>query len=410
MIRYELKKIFGKFSAKIALAVLVVTLVGCVSMAVGEAYWVNEQGEKETGYAAAQKLRAARKEWAGPLDEEKLRQVILENQRIEHSPEAQSKDIRQNDIAFGRKQGFYEIWWLLNYSYADGFRTLDAYKANSVTPDMAGSFYDNRAALLEKWLYDKTDVADSLFSENEKRFLLKQYRELETPMYYDYVGGWQGVQYGLAPLIGIYSLVIAFLAAGIFSDEFHWKSDAVFFSSRHGRKKGTRSKIWAGFLLATVLYWSGVLVYCLFTLCYLGFDGWNCPVQILYWKSFYKISVLQLFLLTIGFGYLGVLFITFLTMWISAKTRSAVLSVVVPFMIILLPSILENFGGDAINKIICLLPDRLLMTESVLTTFSVYSVGKTVFGAMQILPWPYLLLTVLLVPAMYRGFGRKQIL
>lgn len=410
MIRYELKKIFGKISAKIALAVLVVTLVGCVSMAVGDAYWINEQGEKETGYAAAQKLRAARKEWAGPLDEEKLRQVILENQRIEHSPEAQSKDIRQNDIAFGRKQGFYEIWWLLNYSYADGFRTLDAYRANSVTPDMAGSFYDNRAALLEKWLYDKTDAADSLFSENEKQFLLKQYRELETPMYYDYVGGWQGLQYGIAPLIGINSLVIAFLAAGIFSDEFRWKSDAVFFSSRHGRKKGTRSKIWAGFLLATALYWAGVIVYCLFTLCCLGFDGWNCPVQILYWKSFYNISVLQLFLLTIGLGYLGVLFITFLTMWISAKTRSAVFSVVVPFMIILLPSILENFGGDAINKIIYLLPDKLLMTESVLTTFSVYSVGKNVFGAMQILPWPYLLLTVLLIPAMYRGFGRKQIL
>lgn len=410
MIRYELKKIFGKISAKIALAVLVVTLVGCVSMAVGDAFWINEQGEKETGYAAAQKLRAARKEWAGPLDEEKLRQVILENQRIEHSPEAQSKDIRQNDIVFGRKQGFYEIWWLLNYSYADGFRTLDAYRANSVTPDMAGSFYDNRAALLEKWLYDKTDAADSLFSENEKQFLLKQYRELETPMYYDHVGGWQGVQYGIAPLIGINSLVIAFLAAGIFSDEFRWKSDAVFFSSRHGRKKGTRSKIWAGFLLATALYWAGVIVYCLFTLCCLGFDGWNCPVQILYWKSFYNISVLQLFLLTIGLGYLGILFITFLTMWISAKTRSAVFSVVVPFMIILLPSILENFGGDAINKIIYLLPDKLLMTESVLTTFSVYSVGKTVFGAMQILPWPYLLLTVLLVPAMYRGFGRKQIL
>lgn len=410
MIRYELKKVFGKVSAKIALAVLAVTLVACCCMAVGNVEWVNEQGEKEFGYAAAQKLRAAQKAWAGPLDEEKLRQVISENQRIKNSPEAQSDSIRQRDIAFGWKQGIYEIWWLLNYSYADGFRSLDAYTADRVTPDMAGSFYDNRVALLEKWLYDETDVADSLYSEPEKQFLMKRYRELETPMYYDYVGGWDGLQYGIGLLISIYTLVITFLASGIFSDEFRWRSDAVFFSSRHGRQKGTRGKIGAGFLLATVLYWAGVIPYCLFTLCYLGFDGWNCPVQILYWKCFYNITTLQLSLLTIVFGYIGTLFLTFLTMWVSAKTKSAVFSVVMPFIIIFLPSILENIGNDAVNQVIGLLPDRLLIGDSVATTFSLYSVGKTVFGAMHILPWLYLILTALLVPAMYRGFSRKQIL
>lgn len=410
MIRYELKKIFGKVSAKIALAVLAVALIACCSMAVGNAEWVNAQGEKEFGYAAARKLCAAQKSWAGPLDEEKLRQVISENQRIEHSPEARSDSIRERDIAFGWKQGIYEIWWLMNYSYADEFRSLDAYKANSVTPDMAGSFYDNRVALLEKWLYDETDVADSLFSEPEKQFLLNRYRELETPLYYDYVGGWDGLQYGIAPLISIFALVITFLASGIFSDEFRWRSDAVFFSTRHGRQKGTRSKIAAGFLMATALYWAGVIPYCLFTLCYLGFDGWNCPVQILYWKSFYNISILQLSLLTVVFGYIGTLFLTFLTMWVSAKTKSAVFSVIVPFIIIFLPSILENIGNDAVNRVIGLLPDRLLMGDSVATAFSLYSVGKTVLGAMQILPWLYMALTALLVPAMYRGFSRKQIL
>lgn len=410
MIRYELKKIFGKISAKIALAVLIVTLIVSCSMAVGNAEWVNEQGEKEYGYAAAQKLRTAQKAWAGPLDEEKLRQVILENQRIENSPEAQSESIRERDIAFGWKQGFYEIWWLMNYSYADGFRSLDTYTADSVTPDMVGSFYDNRVTLLEKWLYDETDVADSLYSEPEKQFLLKRYRDLETPLYYDYVGGWDGLQYGIGLLISIFALVITFLAAGIFSDEFRWKSDAVFFSTRHGRQKGIRSKVAAGFLMATALYWAGVIPYCLFTLCYLGFDGWNCPVQIMYWKSFYHISVLQLSLMTVVFGYIGTLFLTFLTMWVSGKTKSAVFSVIVPFIIIFLPSILENIGNSTVNQIIGLLPDRLLIGDSVVTAFSLYSVGKSVFGAAQILPWLYLILTVLLVPAMYRGFSKKQIL
>lgn len=67
-----------------------------------------------------------------------------------------------------------------------------------------------------------------------------------------------------------------FLLAGIFSNEFKWKADAVYFSTLCGRNKATSAKIKAAFLLVTVLYWGAMLIYSLFTLCYLGFEGARC--------------------------------------------------------------------------------------------------------------------------------------
>ena len=81
MVRYELKKVFARPGSVIALLLLVGLLMVTVWAAVDVTY-VNEAGESEHGYAAAQKLRAMQKEWAGVLDEEKLRAAITENQRI----------------------------------------------------------------------------------------------------------------------------------------------------------------------------------------------------------------------------------------------------------------------------------------------------------------------------------------
>ena len=122
MVKYELKKIVSSTGGKIALALMALLVaVGCW-MCISEVEWVNERGDSETGLAAVSKLRAAQKEWAGVLDEERLAQIIRENQRICATPEAQSKDYRQNDIAYGWKQGIRPVLNMMNYAYSAGFQ------------------------------------------------------------------------------------------------------------------------------------------------------------------------------------------------------------------------------------------------------------------------------------------------
>ena len=54
--------------------------------------------ERQKNFAAVRHLRDAQKEWAEMLDEEKLRQVIEENNRINTTPEANSNNLTDSEI------------------------------------------------------------------------------------------------------------------------------------------------------------------------------------------------------------------------------------------------------------------------------------------------------------------------
>ena len=407
MVKYELKKIVSSTGGKIALALMALLVaVGCW-MCISEVEWVNERGDSETGLEAISKLRDAQKEWAGVLDEERLAQIIRENQRICATPEAQSKDYRQNDIAYGWKQGIRPVLNMMNYAYSAGFQEYDWYCNESVTPDRAGEFYGNRTKRMKDWLLDKTGSAQYLFNENEKQYLIDQYENLETPFYLDYTEGWKQVCYYAPFVIMMAALILGYLCAGIFAGEYRWKADSVFFSARHGRDKAVWAKIQAGLLLVTLVYWGSVLFYTLVGLGTLGFDGGSCPLQIDMWKSFYHLTMRKAWLLTVVGGYIGCLFFALLTMWVSAKTRSTVFASMVPFLLVFLPTFLENLNSDWVSKALGLFPHQLLEIYQALRYFYVYDFGITVKGALEIIPVLYLLLSAALVPIMYFRFRKR---
>lgn len=173
-----------------------------------------------------------------------------------------------------------------------------------------------------------------------------------------------------------------FLLAGIFSNEFKWKADAVYFSTLCGRNKATSAKIKAAFLLVTVLYWGATLIYSLFTLCYLGFEGASCVIQWQLWKSIYNLNMWQAWILTLISGYISNLFLAFLTMWISAKTKSTVFAVTTPFILIFLPSFLEG-RANWLDKILSLMPSHLLELYQNLGSFNILTIFGKVFRTLE---------------------------
>lgn len=410
MVRYELKKILGTTGGKVALVLMAAVVLVTFWFAGPCVEWINEQGESETGFAAIAQLRQAKKAWAGPLDEEKLQAVIRENQRIIATPEFQSKDYHQNDIAYGWKQGIADILYMLKFSFADGFRSFDSNTANRLVPEQAKDFYPNRAKLLNEWLYDTTDDGYYRLNDAEKEYLIAQYENWETPIIYDYATGWEQALTYTTTVTMLCALILGYLMAGIFSNEFKWHSDSIFFSTPYGRNQAVWAKIKAGFLLVTVAYWASILAFSLLTLSYLGFDGWNCPIQIFRWKCFYNITCGQYYLLVLVGGYVGNLFTSFLVMWISAKTRSSLFAVTIPYVIVFLPSFIPEFVNTTyVGKILALLPDRLLDTGMSASYFDLLSFGKKVVGAFPVCLLLYFILSLILVPAMYRAYRHKQI-
>lgn len=408
MILYEIKKVLSSRGGKITLLVFACVIAVSCWMATLGVEWMNESGEWETGRDAVRKLRTARQEWAGALDEEKLAEVIVELNRITAMPAYSSTDYLQRNLVQRRLQAIKPIREMLVFAYSPGFQTVDETVADRLTPADAASFYDNRLRLLKEGIYDESKMISRLLSEREKQYLISEYEKLETPFYYDYMEGWEQMLSNSYALILYGALVLGFLVAGIFSNEYKWKADAVFFSSLFGRDKATASKIKAGFLLVTLLYWIGVLVYTLFTLCFLGFVGGNCPIQLSYWKSFYNLTYVEAYLLAVAGGYIGNLFVAFLSMWVSAKTRSSVVAVTIPFIVIMLPGMLRGSSILWLNKLIALLPDQLMQVCNVIQNLDTYDLGFTVIKRVPILFAVYSILTILLVPFLYIAYLRKS--
>ena len=406
MICYEIKKVFTGTKSRAALLLLTLIIGVLCWFAMNVAY-VNETGEKETGPWAVARLRAAQKEWSGYLDEEKIRQVIAENKRICATPEAMSPDYRVTNIAYGWTQGIMEIRSLLNFSYAEEFRHYDYYLADSLAESQAGAFYANRTRLLQEWLEGD---AKEQFSDNEKTWLIRQYETLDTPFYYDYMKGWVQLFQFSPTIIMITMLFLGYLVGGIFSSEFAWRADAVFYTSFYGRNRAVLAKVKAGVGIVTGIYWAAVLLYSGVVLGYLGVDGWNCPVQADFtgWKCFYHITVWQKYLLTVTGGYIGCLFMSGLCMYVSARFRSAVLAVMVPFVLIFLPSFVGSIESPAVSKILGLLPDRLLQVGTAMGYFDLYTLGGKVTGAVPVLLVMYGILAMVLLPAVYYTGKRTE--
>lgn len=411
MVYYEIKKVFSKTSNKIAVLILLVLLGLICNFAITGVEYVNEEGNHESGISALHKLKEMRKEWEGELTEEKLMRVIEENARINATPEAQSKDIQQQNIAYGKKQGFDDIRTIVACFYS-GFQEWDYWAIDYLKPEDAKNFYSKRTEGLKDYLYSSEgDSVSYYFSEKEKAFLVKQYEEMETPLIYEDFTGWDESEYNAPMLIMFMCLILGFLVAGIFSNETRLKADSIFFSAYHGRKKAVRAKLVAGVAIVTVLYWFVMLLYSVIVLGVLGISGADCVIQISLagYKSFYNITFLQRHLLILFGGYIGILFVILVTMLVSAKTKSAVLSVMVPFILLFVPTFLSGGNNHILNEILKVLPDQLLQIGKPIKTFSLVEIGGTVTGVLHVLFPVYVVLSVVLGPVIYRVYRKAEV-
>ena len=404
MLRHELCKLFARPSGKAALLLLAV-LVAVSTFFACHVRYTDEEGQTQYGLSAVRQLRADQKAWAGPLDEAQLRRAIQANLDVRTSPDAQSEDVVRQDMAFHRQQAFEAIRDLLNSAYSEDFQAFDYFTADTLTPEDAPDFYANRVRLLQQWLEDNAFA----FSQAEQNYLVQQYQALETPMYVDYTTGWQQFYEFSPTVIIILCLFACFLVSGIFSQEGQWKTDAIFFTTFHGRGRGVSAKVGAGLLLLTVLYWVPFLLFGGITLAFLGADGAGCPVQLYAWKSLYNLTLGQGALLIALGGYLGTLFLGLLSMWVSAKSGSTVLAAVLPFAVIFLPALMLGDINTLLSNILGLLPDKLLQINRDLAYFDLYQLGDSVMGAIPILLVLYTVLTLLFIPLLYKTYQHKQL-
>lgn len=413
MVLYEVKKILTRPSCRIALLLLML-LSGwfCAQVMWGaeSAYWVNEQGQQETGPAAMKKLRDAQKEWSGTLDQELLQRALAELKRLDTERQAHPDD---PNYVYKWKQGLQHIRTLMNFSFKPDYtwKYEDYYVAETVDEEQLPDFYENRVNQLRRWLYDEASTANTRFSEKEKQYLIRNYESLEVPFEVGYTTGWD-MAYRISYYVILYGSIFAtFLVSGIFANEFRWKADSVYFSTELGRKRGSLAKLASGFLFTTVVYWGLLLTVNLLVLSLMGFDGANCPIQTgqNMWNRIYNITFLQRNILALGDGYLLWMFLSALVMLVSAVFSSLSLSVAVPSLLMLGTNFLDRRGyaGEG-SKIMMLLPHKMT-TAYGNEPIMLYSVFGKIVPPITIQRVLYPCLTIVLAILCYQIFRRKRI-
>lgn len=406
MVKFEIKKVFSRVGGRIAAFLLLILVTAVSASAVRSVGFVDENGKITYGFHAARKLRTAKAEWTGLLTEEVLAEVIRQNAMVEATPEAQSHSVQDNNKAYAMKQGYSDIRDFINCSLSP-FREYSYYRIDEVSPEAAKEIYDRRIRNLEDWL--ASDEAKDRYTEPQKAYFIRQYRKLETPMYYEDADGWYALLDHSQTIIMIMMLILSFLVCGIFSGEYQLKTDAVFFSSAEGRRRGVKAKIAAAVVIITVIYWVSIILYTAVVLSALGAGGSGSPIQVDFygWKSFYNITFLEDYLLSVCGGYIGTMFILTAEMLVSVVTKSAVVSIAVPFIMLFIPSFIGSLRS--VSGVLGLLPDQLLQVENAVRFFNAYEIGGTVAGALPILFILYSILFLLMVPVIYALYRKAEV-
>lgn len=411
LLHYELQKVFAKRANQITLLLLALLVAYTCRTALQQVEWIDDQGNSTTGHSAAVKLREASEEWSGVLDQELLEKALAGLKEIYNSTEVDAQSQESNWLLRNKLQGVQEIADLLGWSFVDDYGTFEE-MIGDLQPEDLSRFYANRIENRKAGLYeDESSWGYYNYSEAEKQFILSKFEALQTPLETGYHEGWVQAIEQLPTLLKYGIILLSFVLAGVFSDEFAWKTDTVYYNTLHGRTRATAVKVGLGFLMITVAYWLCVSIYSSIVLGNLGTKGGNCSIQVHanYWNIREQMTLRQFYLLAIGAGYLGYLFIGFLVLWISAKTKSPVLAVLIPSLLLLLPGFLHEFYSPTMRRVIGILPDKLLDIGEAIQYLYLYTIQNHVMTAVPIVLTVYPCITVLLVFLCYREYRHKQI-
>lgn len=395
ILKYELKKIFSKKPNQVVLAVAVLLAVVFSIFAIRSIRYVDKQGVLHEGtLTAARCLASDKNQWKGTLTGEKIASVVKSRKEMDAKyPE----DIP--DTAFGETiQSYNDISdFVINIMTPDS--PWDKSVLYQLTDEQMGELYNiyknNMLKMSDE--YGKTP--------EQQKFLMKQYEKIQMPITYEAPVSWDTMILYAETYEMVLAIVIGFLTAGIFAEEFRNRAESVYYSTKYGRSKATKNKILAGILTTTIVYWTGAGILTLISFTVMGTSGMHTPYQLMFPYSIYSMTFGQYYLLILICGYIASLLTASTAMLTTAKMHTPYVAVCIPFfMLCVLPFIARALPSFAafFNLMPCVLTNILNCARTPI----LYQIGNTVFRQIPLVITLYTALSILLLPFAYRCYCR----
>ncbi len=252
-------------------------------------------------------------------------------------------------------------------------------KFDEITESDIEYFYINR---IENFSENRI----AFLGEKEKKYVIEKASELPEPMEVGYSLGWSTINSTLVDLMTIVMLFISFICLFIFGESQKGSMNDLFLSTKNGRIDLIKSKLKVGVCLSSIAYFISVAIFTICNLLILGVKGYDLYIQssVGFLYSAYNITFLQQYLMNVLLGFVAVLLMTYITIFVSIIFRKILNAGIVIIFIWILMFTLPNeiyVGYNFSHYLTNFLPYNIINFNKYYMFNDVYNLnGNIVFG------------------------------
>ena len=159
-----------------------------------------------------------------------------------------------------------------------------------------------------------------------------------------YCDGWDKMLSSMGSILAIFlCLLVVITLSPVFSEEYACHTDSVIYAARYGKTKLVTAKIIASLETVTAMYVIFLLLNFILYMGIYGLQGWNVNIQssLHYATSTYNLTFLQMFLISVVCNILGIVAMTIITLFISAKLNTPVTALITSCVVCFLPVLFD---------------------------------------------------------------------
>jgi hypothetical protein len=197
----------------------------------------------------------------------------------------------------------------------------------------------------------------------------------------------------------------------MFSDEYSTGAVAILLTTKYGKNKLIKAKIAAAYSFSTSVFLIFALLYTAFYSLTYGFSGAASNIQTIpgFGVSPYNLTAGELFMRVLGIGYLGLMFLTAITLFISSKSRNAYTALIPLAAILFIP--LNDFSiiSKVLQKIVLLFPINVMWVSEIYRMGNFYNIFGLLVDQISAAIIVSVLSIIVFTPFSYRAFKSYQV-
>ncbi|WP_423893011.1 ABC transporter permease, partial [Filifactor alocis] len=278
MTKLEIKKVFNNRKNRLLIIAAFLGAIVFSIFAIHSFRFVDANDNITTGISSPRLLIEEKNKWKGEITPDTLSEIIKAYKN-------------------GEWQSTYDIIFSASRMLkGDPVENLEGNEISKATLNEINSFYEIYRKNLDLESKDNGDTSKQI------DFLQKQYQKIKTPFYYEAADSWETMFLYATTYSLILIIITSFLTSGIFSEEFKYNTFLVFFSTKYGKSKCVKCKIYAGLIVTSLVYWIGISLLSIICFGVMGTSGSSTLYQVYSPFSMYVVSMRGLYTIIVLSG------------------------------------------------------------------------------------------------------------